>query len=96
MRDYDGKTAFTLMIETPNADIECLNELLLNSLPIDPLSEEWVPPEGTPSPLLSSLLPLSPSPPLPHTPYSNPRTFYIALRIRILYITLSAVIYILD
>ena len=45
-RDYDGKTAFTLMIETPNADIECINELLLNSLPIDPLTEEWVSPEG--------------------------------------------------
>ena len=49
-RDYDGKTAFTLLIETPNADIECINELLLNSLPIDPLTEEWVSPESTYAP----------------------------------------------
>ena len=45
-KDHDGKTAFTLMIETPNADIECINELLLNFLPIDPSTEEWVSPEG--------------------------------------------------
>ena len=46
-KDYDGKTSFTLLIETPNADIECINELLMNSLPIDPLTEEWVSSEGT-------------------------------------------------
>ena len=43
-RDHEGKTAFTLLIETPNADIGCINELLLYSLPINPLTEELIDP----------------------------------------------------
>ena len=67
MKDYDGKTAFTLLIETANADIECINELLMNLLPIDPSTEEWVPPEGIQPPYYDpsfTILYLSPSLPL--------------------------------
>jgi len=44
-RDYDGRMAFSLLLDMPNADIACINELLVHSLPIDPETEELVPPE---------------------------------------------------
>lgn len=38
-RDYDGRTAFTLILDYPDADVRAVTQLLMNSLPVDPMSE---------------------------------------------------------
>lgn len=38
-KDYDGKTAFQLILEYPDADVRAVTQLLINSLPIDPMTE---------------------------------------------------------
>jgi hypothetical protein len=39
MKDYDGRTAFTLILDYPDADIRAVTQLLMNSLPVDPNTE---------------------------------------------------------
>ena len=38
-RDYDGRTAFTLILDYPDADVRAVTQLLMNSLPVDPMTE---------------------------------------------------------
>ena len=39
LRDYDGRTAFTLILDYPDADVRAVTQLLMNSLPVDPMTE---------------------------------------------------------
>ena len=39
MKDYDGRTAFTLILDYPDADVRAVTQLLMNSLPVDPMTE---------------------------------------------------------
>ena len=45
-RDYDGRTAITVLIDSGSNDSDIMTMLLLDSLPINPLTEELVPPEA--------------------------------------------------
>ena len=39
LKDYDGRTAFTLILDYPDADVRAVTQLLMNSLPVDPMTE---------------------------------------------------------
>jgi hypothetical protein len=44
-RDFDGKTALTLLLNTGVGEVDVVTLLLKNSLPINPFTEEFVDPE---------------------------------------------------
>jgi hypothetical protein len=37
--DYDGNTAFTLILDYHDADVRAVTQLLMNSLPVDPMTQ---------------------------------------------------------